>query len=248
MELIALGTDGGFPRPGGACSGYLVREDGFTLWLDAGGGTLARLQELASVDEIGAVCLSHTHLDHCADLALLFVALWFHPARPRGLPVYAPPDADEFFGRLMSDGARDIFFEVFDWHTIAPGERAEVGPFQLRAFESAHSRPNNTMRISSGGKSLCYSGDTGPNPGLVRAAEAADLFLCEATWQEADRAVDPIHLRAAEAGRAGRDAGCASLALTHVWPTHDPAVSFAEAAGQFAGPIDIAREVGRWTV
>ncbi len=44
MELIVLGASGTWPVPGAATSGYLVRQDGFNLWMDAGSGTLANLQ------------------------------------------------------------------------------------------------------------------------------------------------------------------------------------------------------------
>ena len=44
MELITLGVGGGWARPGGAACGYLLRQDGFNLWIDAGTGTMANLQ------------------------------------------------------------------------------------------------------------------------------------------------------------------------------------------------------------
>ena len=52
------------PRPGGACSGYLLESDsGETkLLLDAGTGSLARLQEALRVEELTAVVVSHLPL------------------------------------------------------------------------------------------------------------------------------------------------------------------------------------------
>jgi hypothetical protein len=38
------------------------------------------------------------------------------------------------------------------------------------------------VRVEHGGRSLAYSGDTGPCAGLVEAARGADVLLCEATW------------------------------------------------------------------
>jgi len=49
MDLTILGCGGTWPGKGGACSGYLVREDGFNLWIDLGTGTLANLQR--TIDE-----------------------------------------------------------------------------------------------------------------------------------------------------------------------------------------------------
>lgn len=241
MEVIVLGADGTYPSPGGACSGYLVREGGFTLWMDAGNGTLARLQEHVPLEKVDAVFLSHLHPDHCVDIYPFYYALRFHPDGPLPhVPVYGPPGAVDGLGGLFMEESRRAFGEVFSWRTLGPGDVAEAGPLRLTVFPSVHSAPNLTLRVEAGGRVLCYSGDTGASPDLVRAARGADLFVCEASWQEVDPPRDPIHLRARETGRAAREAGAARLALTHIWPRHDPSVSVEEAAGEFAGPIEVA--------
>src|SRR5256885_1638489 len=68
MELIVLGSSGAFPAAGGAASGYLLRHDGFDLWIDAGTGTLANVQKYTPFYEIAAVLVSHEHPDPCRDL------------------------------------------------------------------------------------------------------------------------------------------------------------------------------------
>src|SRR5439155_13382361 len=40
VELTVLGSSAAYPAAGGAASGYLLRHDGFNLWIDAGTGTL----------------------------------------------------------------------------------------------------------------------------------------------------------------------------------------------------------------
>ena len=46
MQLVILGSGGGWPRPQRAASGYLLRHDGFTAWLDA--GTSSSLHEASA--------------------------------------------------------------------------------------------------------------------------------------------------------------------------------------------------------
>jgi ribonuclease BN (tRNA processing enzyme) len=124
---------------------------------------------------------------------------------------------------------------------MEPGAQTDLGPFRLRAFDSVHSAPNLTVRVEANGRSLCYSGDTGPNPHLVEAAYGTDVFLCEASWQsDTEVGFGPIHLRAPEAGRAARDAGAGRLLLTHLWPRLDAERTRAEAAAEFGGPAELA--------
>ena len=90
MRLTVLGTSGGYPPPGSACSGYLVEEDETRVWIDAGSGTFPRLLEHCPPYELTAILISHLHADHWTDLVLGLHALRFAFERERPLPVYGP--------------------------------------------------------------------------------------------------------------------------------------------------------------
>jgi ribonuclease BN (tRNA processing enzyme) len=250
MDLTVLGASGTYPSRGGACSGYLLRHDGFSMWMDAGSGTLGRLQEHVPIEDVGALFLSHVHADHCVDLYTFFYALFFHPDGPRhGVTIIAPPGTRDFLGQLMGDDARRDFGTLFEWRELRAGDESEVGPFRMRMYDAVHSAENLTVRIEADDKTFCYSGDTGPNDELPRAAEGADLFLCEASWQECDKPiVAPIHLRAMETGAVAKAAGVDRLVLTHIWPRHDLDVSHSEAAEHFGGPIELAARSKGWSL
>ena len=76
------------------------------------------------------------------------------------------------------------------------------------------------MRVEHGGRSLVYSGDTGPCAGLVEAARGADVLLCEATWPHVtewwDEPPTGIHLSGRQAGEHAAAAGVGRLLITHV--------------------------------
>lgn len=74
MSLTVLGCCGSYPGPGQACSGYLVRAIGTSVWVDAGTGTLANLQRHVRLQEVDAIVLSHEHPDHWMDLTGAYVA------------------------------------------------------------------------------------------------------------------------------------------------------------------------------
>lgn len=245
MRLEVLGACGTFPSAGGACSGYLLAHDGYSMWVDAGSGTMGRLLDRVDVDKVNAVYLTHQHPDHFVDIYPMFYALSFHPTRPSGIPIFAPEGTAGFVGQLLSEDAKDAFEKVFTWHTLKAGDTTEAGPFRMRIFDAAHSAENLTLRVEANGKVFCYSGDTGPNPGLAHAARDADLLLCEASWQrDTEVPFDPIHLRAHEAGEVAHAAGVKRLMLTHIWPVLDLSRSLEQAADAYDGPIELAIKSG----
>jgi ribonuclease BN (tRNA processing enzyme) len=150
---------------------------------------------------------------------------------------------------LIGDDSKKEFGQLFKWHPLGPGDTDETGPFRFEVFNAAHSIENATVRVTAGGRTLCYSGDTGPNPELAKAARGADLFLCEASWLEKDEGImAPIHLRATEAGAAARDAGVERLMLTHIWPRNPLDQVREETSRTFDGTIELARETTKTTV
>jgi len=241
VELTTLGADGTYPTQHGACSGYLVRHDGFTMWMDAGNGTLSKLQRHATFGDVDAIFLSHAHPDHCADLYPFFYALLMER---RTVPVFTARGVRDKLITLIGEDSRARFTSLLDWHEMSPGDVGEAGPLRIEAFDAAHSTANVTARISAAGKTLCYSGDTGPNEHLGKAAAGADVFLCEASWLESDIGMmDPIHMTARQTGEVARAADVGRLVLTHVWPRNDRTAVLEQAAAGYGAEPELAREI-----
>ncbi|HVE47403.1 MAG TPA: MBL fold metallo-hydrolase [Acidimicrobiales bacterium] len=245
FRLTVLGCDGSYPGPAGACSGYLVRAAGKTVWLDAGSGTLANLQRHVGLHELDAIVLSHEHPDHWSDLDGYRVAAAYVLKRT-GVPVYAPAGVQ---ARVFSD-----FEPAVTWHTVTDGDEILLrggadGDVRLRFSRTDHGPETLAVRIDSGGRSLAYSADTGPGWSLSALGEGIDLALCEATWL-VDREGNGGggHLSARQAGAMARAAGAARLVITHVWPIVDPEEARAEAAAAYGGPVEVARLHAEYSV
>jgi ribonuclease BN (tRNA processing enzyme) len=102
--------------------------------------------------------------------------------------------------------------------------------------------PNVGIRLSAGGSTLAYTGDTGPSPDIVRLADSVDLLLAEATHPAHVPAEDARYLSTAEqAGAHAAGAQARHLVLTHLWPGTDAAASTDAARASYDGPIDVAR-------
>ena len=55
---------------------------------------------------------------------------------------------------------------------------------------------------------------------IVSLARGADLLYCEASFLDADRALERYHLTAAQAGTLAKDAGVGKLVIFHISPKH----------------------------
>lgn len=229
MRLTVLGSSGGYPLPGNPNSGFLLEHAGRRLWIDAGTGTFAELQRHVDFRAVDALVLSHFHPDHCADVYPLFIAIRYGEGGGSfRLPLYAPPGTLEALGPLLREGGVAKLAEGFDAQTVDSGDSVEVAGFQLSFLRTDHSANALAIRAECDGGTLTYSADTGPGVDLAPFARGSDLFLCEATYQEAHQGA-PVHLTARQAAETAVRAEVKHLALTHFWPAFDPGVSLAEA-------------------
>jgi ribonuclease BN (tRNA processing enzyme) len=238
MRLTVLGGCGGWPAAGLACSGYLVELDGFRLLIDPGYATLPRLLTVADAVCVDAVLISHGHPDHCADLNPLLRAraLREEPAPP--LPVFAPADALDPVLALDRPGMLD---GAIARHDFTPGDRLAVGPFGVHSWLLPHWVPNAGLRLEADGRSLAYTGDTGPSPLLGELALGADLLLAEATYPREVPGGDARYLSSArQAGAVAHQAGAGRLVLTHLWPGSDADEAMRAAGESYSGEIVVA--------
>lgn len=241
MLLTILGANGTYPTPGRPASGYLVQQGDTRVWIDAGPGTFAALQDRMDFRDLDAVVLSHIHPDHCVDVLALYHAAYFGFPRRTGLAVLAPDGVSDQLGAFLDAGPDHGFWEAFEFSTVGEGTERAIGDLTLRFRITDHSVPTVSVRMESDGRALTYSSDTGPGGGTGALAAGSDLFLCEATYQgEAEDKPWAHHLTAAEAGSMARQAEVDRLFLTHLWPTLDPGRSISEAERTFGRPVSLA--------
>jgi ribonuclease BN (tRNA processing enzyme) len=96
------------------------------------------------------------------------------------------------------------------------------------------------FRIEHGSQAVAYSADTAPCDELVALARRADVLLCEASFLDGPDLPPDLHLTAREAAEHAVAAEAAELVLTHLVAWHDPAVSRAQAAAVYRGPLRLA--------
>jgi ribonuclease BN (tRNA processing enzyme) len=246
MRLTVLGCAGSFPGPESACSAYLVEADGFRLLLDFGTGSLSALQRYAGLMAVDAIVLSHLHCDHILDACSYVVVRRYAPAGPHPpIPMYAPAGAPDRLAAAYSSDAGPLD-DVYTFYGLQPGT-FPIGPFTVTADRVNHPVETYGVRLEHEGTVLTYSGDTALCDPLVRLAQGADLFLCEASYLDGVPHPPDLHLTGGEAGEVATKAGVGRLLLTHLvtaWGSEAATLEAASAA--FAGPVEIVRPGGRY--
>ena len=249
MRLTVLGCAGSFPGPEAPCSSYLIEADGFRLLMDFGTGAMSALQRFASLYSIDAMLLSHLHPDHMFDASQYVVARRYAPSGPLPpLPVYAPVAAPERLAAVYGGPEEGSVTDVYTFYALQPGT-FPIGPLQVTVDRVNHPVETYGVRIEHEGRVLAYSADTAPCEALLRLAQGADVFLCEASYLDDEDNPPDIHLTGREAGEHAAKAGVGKLLLTHLvtaWGSE--ALTHEAAARAFGGPIDIVRPGSRYEI
>ncbi|GIH27274.1 MBL fold metallo-hydrolase [Acrocarpospora phusangensis] len=242
MKLTIVGCSGSFPGPDSPSSCYLFEAEGFRLVVDFGNGALGTLQRHVGLREVDAICLSHLHADHCLDLCPYHVVRTYSPDGPYSpIPVYAPADAPHRLNRAYGMPEEPTLETAFDFHALT-AERRQIGPFEVTTAPMNHPVETYGFRISYGGRSVAYSGDTGESADLVRLAKDADILLCEASFLDVPDLPPDLHLNGRQAAEHAAKAEVDRLILTHLvpWYDRDRILADASSAG-FTGRMELAR-------
>jgi ribonuclease BN (tRNA processing enzyme) len=243
VRITVLGKSPAWQDVDGACSGYLVEEQGCRLLVDCGNGVFSKLRRFADYVDIDAVVISHLHADHFLDLVPFAYALTYAPRQqpvPARPALHGPPGAGACFRRVVGAwGNEDLIENAFDLREYDAAEVLHAGPLTLRFQIVPHFVACHAIEVTSaGGGRLVFGADTSPSEELCRFAHDADLLLIEATLPSPDNG----HLTPAQAGEHGRKAGARRLVLTHLSDELDAAWAEEEAERTFGGPVEIARE------
>jgi ribonuclease BN (tRNA processing enzyme) len=264
MRLTVLGKSPSWQDAGGACSGYLLEEDGTAVVIDCGNGVFGKLRQRIDYVDVDAVVISHLHADHFLDLVPFSYALTYAP-RQQPVPVdrwpgtdnpacpvlHAPPGARDTFRRVVGAwGNDDLIENAFELREYDPSTEIEVGPVRVRFQPVPHFTETFAMLISStnGSGRIVYGADSSPTDALTELAQGADLILVEATLPRPERTGVRGHLTPGEAGEHARAAGAKRLVLVHISDELDADWARREAEESFGGPVEVATEGASYEV
>lgn len=193
ISVTLLGSGDAFHAGGRGHSCYLVEDAAGACAVDFGPTAMASLRRLGGRPAaIDSVLVTHLHGDHFAGLPFLLLdGIYREPRGP--LIVAGPPGISERLRTLASACYRDILskplpfpLDFVEWRA---GEEREIARRRVRALPAFHQDlPEQafSLRLSTGGATLAFSGDTGWHPGLPEVLAGADLVIAECSlWEEA---------------------------------------------------------------
>jgi ribonuclease BN (tRNA processing enzyme) len=245
LKLTVVGSSCSIPRPGRACSSYLVESAEAAIVADFGSGAFASLRRFRDPESLDAVVISHMHADHFLDVVPLRYALKYgERSRNRKVALYLPPGGEELLRELVgafhSEAGGDFIGDVFDVRAYDPENELRVGDVTMRFAPTTHYIATFAIRFETRDASLTYSADTAPDTRVAALATGSTAFLCEATLNERGEAERPRgHSSAREAAGMATTAGAGRLLLTHYPASADVRQLKADAGASYDGPIEV---------
>ncbi len=177
MLFTVLGKSPAWQDAGGACSGYLVGEDDYTLLIDCGNGAFAKLRERVDYAEVDAVLISHVHADHVLDLVPFAYALTLGvPADRRRRPsLLLPPGGVGQLRELVGIwGSGELIDRAFEPEEYEPAAALRLGPLGVRLHPVPHFAVTHAIElVAPGGGRLVYGADCRFSDELIAAARGA---------------------------------------------------------------------------
>ena len=247
MRVTVLGAGTAIPAQGYSPAGIYVRVAGEHVLLDAGAGSLQRLQAIgAPWAELDRIFLTHFHIDHCLDLVSILFALRVPGpglTRKKPLAIYGPPGLKQLYRRLNT--AHDGWLTPKSFRLTI----RELGKstLRLKGYAVATQRMDHYAtraigyRLTARGKSLAYSGDTDRCDGVMELGRGADLLILECSMTDERKVIG--HLTPTDCGRIAAETGCRHLVLTHFYPVFHRYDIRRRVRRSFRGRLTLARDL-----
>ncbi|WP_067729773.1 MBL fold metallo-hydrolase [Oceanobacillus damuensis] len=241
MKLTVIGFWGGYPAKDGATSSYLLEKDNFSLLIDAGSGSLSKLQKYRDISDLDAVLVSHYHHDHIADIGVLqYAKLIEHYVKgsEKTLPIYGHTKDRVGFDSLTHQYTKGVPYD--------PAKDLKIGPFSIRFLETVHPVPCYGMRISDGESVIVYTADTSYKDEWSTFAEKADLLIADCNYYAGQDGSKAGHMNSEEGSKLAEAAQVNTLMLSHLPQFGNLNQLVEEARKSFSGTIQLAKEGIVW--
>lgn len=273
LNVVVLGSGGPELSHQRASTAYLVREGKHHRFLiDVGSGSVAHLVQLGgNTAELGAILISHLHVDHVNDLPI-FIKQTYFDGRTRDLPILGPsgatpvPSISEWLKRQFSthNGAFSYLSEYWEPNvpsdykirpTIIPTNTNNHTPhkqtlfgFELTALSATHGNmPSLSWRLDKNGCSVTFSSDTSnQNHHLEQLAHNTDLLIVHhAIPEHAGEHAKRLHVTPSEIGRIAQRAQVKNLVLSHIMQRSEEALpeSLQLIRTHYTGPVHVAHDM-----
>jgi ribonuclease BN (tRNA processing enzyme) len=252
MKLHVLGCSGA-EQPGHHLTAFLLDD---TLLLDAGTvSSVLSEQQQRSIEEI---LVTHAHLDHICGIPLLADNLIGSGVRHQVSVTSTPEILAALKDHLMNGVIWPDFSRlpnpespVLSYRAVHPAVPFQAAGFTVTACPVQHSVPAVAYRIGKAGRTLLYTGDTGPTDRVWQLAGGLDVLIVEVSFPSAQEELALLtgHLTPRLLGRelAKLPFLPSRIMVTHLKPSHRPLIE-AELEALGVSGLEILEDGGVYQV
>lgn len=293
-SFITLGTHGGPVSDRSRSEPANALLVGQAVYLvDAGDGAVQQLARAGlTLHAVRGVFISHLHFDHTGGLFAV-LGLRHQINAPGRLQIYGPPGMKDMVQGLLAamEPEAESGYGIPGAEVIPPKDTVEVievrdranlklDGFTVTVAENTHySFPKGSemdkrfaslsFRFDLPGRSIVYTGDTGPSDAVTELARGADLLVSElitvqfansivprGSAQEQKRAremrehLTTHHINPDQVGQMAAEAKVRRVVITHLvagrGPDVDTAPYVAAIRKWYDGPVEIADDLNRY--
>lgn len=220
MQITFLGTGSAMPTGERFQTGILLSGVEKPLLVDCGSGALHGLARTnLGYEGVDTILLTHHHLDHVSDLAVLMKARWL--AGESSLTIVGPAGTEDLVTGLLEvheymQDRLDLTFRELD---------PEDGPFEIADFMVDAMWTRHSMdclayrfRATENGPPFAFSGDSEAFPELIDFADGAAVLAHDCSFpDDVDVSNHPTPTSLGKA-LAEADGEVGRVYLTHLYP------------------------------
>jgi ribonuclease BN (tRNA processing enzyme) len=246
MKLTILGSGTVVPDGSRNSSGYFIESPGVRMMMDCGAGTVHALARYGLPwQRMTHLFISHFHVDHCGELASLFFAFrhGMKDKRAEPLTVIAAHGIDRVMHGLKAAFGENLFEPKFPLNVrmISPGERVELSEnCSLSVEKTPHTEESLAVRIESGDRAICYTGDTDYSDEVSRFFKKASLMISECSFRERREGIP--HLSIKDVAKMATRASVERLLVTHFYFDVNEDELKQELQRDFSGEVLVGRD------
>ncbi|MHA1270778.1 MAG: MBL fold metallo-hydrolase [Candidatus Helarchaeota archaeon] len=220
MKITFLGTVGSALTKDLSYSSILINDD---LLIDCGEGTTQKLIALNCINKIKMICISHLHNDHFLGLFSLLWYYWILRQDPTPLKIVGPPKLAFTVNSILDlintpNNVLNLEFEMLEDNQEI--QLINNDKYKIQSIQVEHIPISFAYRIEDpkSHKSICYTGDTRPNPNIIKLSNKADLLICESTFPDdmTEFAHKYYHCTPSDAAEIALQSHAKKLAITHI--------------------------------
>lgn len=186
MQFTVIGSGDAFGTGGRLHTCYMIEAAGRRVLLDCGVTSQTGLNRQGiDANGIDTIVLSHLHGDHFGGLVWIMLTAQYSSKRKAPLKVIGPPTTAERYkaaAEALFPGMTGIkrAFEL-EFVEITAAKSYADADLAVQAFEVCHpaDAPSHGLRLTIGGRTVAFSGDTEWVEALVDVARDADLYITE---------------------------------------------------------------------